>query len=71
MRLPGHIRYAIWDAYKIAQEVDMSPSKEYLLAAHKAQDWIKENYMCVACGGTGKSSGGNVCYPCQGTGVQR
>lgn len=24
---------------------------------------------CIACGGTGKSSVGTRCYPCQGTGI--
>jgi hypothetical protein len=42
-RLPKRIRDRIWAAYEIGQEVSMTPSDEYLAAAHEAQDWIKAN----------------------------
>lgn len=41
MRLPKHIRDTIWDSYEIGQEESLTPSKEYVKAARKAQDWIK------------------------------
>ena len=44
MMLPKRLRDKIWDAYRIGQEVSMSPSREYLAVAREAQEWIKENY---------------------------
>ena len=41
-QLPIYIRNEIWEAYKIGQEIDMNPTKKYLIAAQKAQEWIKD-----------------------------
>jgi hypothetical protein len=41
-RLPLALRNRIWSAYRPGQEVDMSPSEEYLLAADDVQRWIRE-----------------------------
>jgi len=38
--LPADIRGAIWRAYVPGQERTMTPSDEYLKAAHAAQAWI-------------------------------
>lgn len=38
--LPKRLRDKIWAAYVPGQEVDMSPSKEYLLVAQEVEDWI-------------------------------
>jgi hypothetical protein len=43
-KLPANIRKAIWDTYRPGQEVNMTPSREYVLAARAAQDWIKSNH---------------------------
>lgn len=43
-KLPKSIRDAIWAAYRPGQEKTMTPSREYVLAAREAQDWIEENY---------------------------
>lgn len=43
MRLPKHIRDAIWRAYVPGQEISLTPSEEYLAAARAARDWIREN----------------------------
>lgn len=42
--LPIDIRNAIWKTYRIGQERDGSPSREYLAAADAAQRWIAANY---------------------------
>lgn len=39
-RLPSNIRGKIWSAYSIGQEVNGTPSKEYIDAANAAQEWI-------------------------------
>lgn len=38
--LPADIRSAIWRAYKIGQEDTMTPSRAYIEAARRAQEWI-------------------------------
>ena len=43
-RLPKRLRDKIWAAYRIGQEVDMRPSREYLEVAQEVQDWIKSSY---------------------------
>lgn len=43
-RLPAPIRERIWRAYRINQENDQRPSREYVKVAREAQDWIRENY---------------------------
>lgn len=42
-RLPKHIRDAIWRAYEPGQEITQSPSRDYVVAARAAQDWIEAN----------------------------
>lgn len=44
MMLPKYLRDKIWEAYKPGQEVNMSPSREYLEVAREVAKWIKENY---------------------------
>lgn len=44
MRLPKHLRDAIWDAFRPGQEVSKTPSEAYVQAARRAQDWIATNY---------------------------
>jgi CDP-diacylglycerol pyrophosphatase len=41
--LPRSLRERIWSAYRIGQEKDMRPSREYVQVAREVQDWIKEN----------------------------
>lgn len=43
-KLPMAIRNRIWETYRAGQEVNMTPSMEYLEAAHEAQEWIDANY---------------------------
>lgn len=40
--LPKYLRDKIWNAYRPGQEVDMTPSDEYLDAADEVQRWIEE-----------------------------
>lgn len=42
--LPQAMRNRIWRAYRPGQEVDGSPSREYVDAARDVQRWIKTNY---------------------------
>lgn len=42
MMLPASLRAAIWNAYQIGQEETRSPSREYLEAARKVQEWIRD-----------------------------
>lgn len=42
-KLPKSLRDRIWLAYAIGQEVDMTPSVEYVEVAMEAQDWIREH----------------------------
>lgn len=42
-RLPQYLRDAIWRAYEPGQEVDMTPSDEYLEVANEVQKWILQN----------------------------
>ena len=39
--LPPEIRSRIWRAFKPGQEINLTPSSEYLAAANAAQAWIK------------------------------
>lgn len=43
MRLPKTLRDRIWRTYAPGQEVDMSPSDEYLQVADDVQQWIREH----------------------------
>lgn len=40
-KIPKRLRDRIWDAYEIGQEVDMTPSGEYLSVAIEVQEWIR------------------------------
>lgn len=42
-RLPMAIRTRIFRAYRIGQENDGRPSRQYIEAANAAQDWIRDN----------------------------
>lgn len=42
-KLPKHLRDEIWRTFEPGQEVDLSPSDEYLEVADKIQRWIKEH----------------------------
>lgn len=41
-RLPLVYRNRIWGAYRVGQEADLTPSREYLAVAREVQQWIKE-----------------------------
>jgi len=41
--LPKALRDRVWKAYKPGQEVDMTPSDEYLQVADDVQRWIAEH----------------------------
>lgn len=38
--LPKAIRNAIWQEYRAGQEKDLRPSRDYISAAQRAQEWI-------------------------------
>lgn len=40
--LPKHLRDRIWETYEPGQEVDLSPSSEYLDVADEVQRWIRD-----------------------------
>jgi hypothetical protein len=40
--LPLAIRRLIWATYSVGQEIAGTPSAAYLVAATKAQDWIRQ-----------------------------
>lgn len=40
-KLPKSLRDRIWDTYEIGQEVDMTPSDEYLAVALEVKEWIR------------------------------
>ncbi len=42
-KLPKRLRDEIWLTYEPGQEVDMSPSSDYLDAADEVEKWILEN----------------------------
>lgn len=42
-KLPKALRDRIWRAYVPGQEVDMTPSDEYLKVADDVQRWIREH----------------------------
>ncbi len=39
-RLPQTLRNKIWRTYQPEQEIDMTPSAEYLIVAQEVQAWI-------------------------------
>lgn len=42
-QLPQNLRNAVWRTFEPGQEVDLSPSTEYLNVADEVQKWIREN----------------------------
>lgn len=44
MRLPKYLRDKIWAAYCPGQEVDATPSRQYVAVAREVQEWIAEHY---------------------------
>lgn len=42
-KLPRALRNMIWKAFQPGQEIDKTPSPEYLAAADQVQLWIAEN----------------------------
>lgn len=42
-KLPKYLRDKVWAAYRIGQEIDMRPSKEYLKVAKEVQQWIRSH----------------------------
>lgn len=42
--LPKHLRDAIWAAYRPGQEVNGTPSIEYVRVALEVQEWIRERH---------------------------
>lgn len=43
-KLPQYLKDKIWDAYRIGQEEDMRPSREYLKVAQEVNEWIQRNF---------------------------
>lgn len=43
MRLPKYLRDAVWASYQPGQEVNMTPSREYLAVVEEVERWILEN----------------------------
>jgi hypothetical protein len=39
-KLPQRLRNKVWATYEPGQEVDMTPSDEYIAVAREVQDWI-------------------------------
>ncbi len=50
-QLPIEIRQEIWRTYRPGQEVDKQPSRAYVAAARKAQDYAREYEATKAQGG--------------------
>ena len=42
-RLPKRLRDRIWETYEPGQEIDMTPSEEYLAVATEVQEWIRDH----------------------------
>lgn len=42
-RLPKYLRTLVWATYRPGQEVNMTPSEQYLVVAKKVQEWINAN----------------------------
>lgn len=43
--LPRGLREAVWEHYRIGQEVDKKPSKNYLLAIKETEKWWRESEL--------------------------
>lgn len=46
-KLPLRLRNKIWCAYQPGQEIDMTPSEEYLQVAKDVENWIRMNTVPV------------------------
>jgi len=44
MMLPKTLRDKVWASYRPGQEVNLTPSREYLAMALEVQQWIKDNH---------------------------
>ena len=53
-KLPKRLRDRIWLEYRIGQEMDWTPSPDYLAAAQEVQDWIA-SYQASHIGSSGAS----------------
>ena len=42
-KLPKRLRDKVWATFEPGQEVDLSPSSEYLTVAREVQQWIREH----------------------------
>lgn len=42
-RLPKRLRDRIWQTYRIGQETNMTPSREYLEVAREVEQWAREH----------------------------
>lgn len=42
--LPVRLRNKIWAAYRAGQEVNRTPSREYVKVAREVRNWIVDNY---------------------------
>jgi hypothetical protein len=43
-KLPKSLRDKIWATYRPGQEIDKTPSREYIAAANEVQAWIALQY---------------------------
>lgn len=43
MMLPKYLRDKVWAAFRPGQEVNLTPSKEYVMVAREVQEWICRN----------------------------
>ncbi|MGI9507139.1 MAG: hypothetical protein ACR2RE_29205 [Geminicoccaceae bacterium] len=44
--LPKSLRNEIWKAYRPGQEIDKTPSEDYLMAAKEAIIWLSKKESC-------------------------
>lgn len=42
-KLPKSLRDKVWATYEPRQEIDLTPSREYIDVAHEVQAWIASN----------------------------
>lgn len=52
MMLPRAIREEIWATFRPGQEITKTPSRDYVAAAQKAQEWIAENHPPIEAQGS-------------------
>ena len=43
-QLPDDLRREIWATYRPGQEISKTPSRAYVRAAQRVQEWIKANH---------------------------